>query len=86
MFFMILVGLIQVGRAVVLSFSVRPAAMPIDTLVIALICFAIAEVIRRQNRAEGMGDEEKEVIPNRPHPLARPQRARPSVPALPSDK
>lgn len=82
MFLMIGLGLVQIGRFIVAG--VNPEQT--NTVIIGVLCFAVAEVIRRQNRAEGMGDEEKEVRPNRPHPLARPQRARPSVPALPSDK
>lgn len=74
-----LMGIVQIVRAVIV-----PGGVAIDTLVIGLLCLAVAEVIRRQNAAAP--DEEKEVAPNRPHPLERPQRARPSVPALPSDK
>lgn len=86
MFFLVFLGIVQIGRAFAIYYADRLTALPADTAVIGFLCLALAEVIRRQNRAEGMGDEEKEVVPNRPHPLARPHRARPSVPALPSDK
>lgn len=83
MLFVLALALLQIGRAAIMYFA---DGTGIDTAVIGLLCLAVAEVIRRQNRAVGMGDEEKEVIPNRPHPLEKPQRARPSVQSLPSDK
>lgn len=85
MFFMAGLGLLQGVRAFLLFATVRNSE-PLDTLVTGVLCLAVAEVIRRQNRIVNMGDEEKEVTPNRAHPLAKPQRARPSVPALPADK
>lgn len=84
MLFMILLGLVQFGRAVLMLTASGVSSEQTNTLIIGVLCLAVAELSRRQSRAEP--EPELEVIPNRPHPLERPIKARPSVPALPTDK
>lgn len=81
MVFAALLGLVQFVRAFLAPVN---GGINIDALIVAFLCFIVAEAIRRQNAAAP--EEDKEIVPNRPHPLARPQVARPSVPVLPSDK
>jgi hypothetical protein len=65
MILMAVLGVIEIGRAIYgyLFDSVNT----LDTLVIGILCLAVAEVIRRHGSTAP--DEEKAVVPNRSHPL-----------------
>lgn len=68
MILMAVLGLIQLGRAALMLFTGVADSEQTNTFVLGIVCFAVAELSRRQSRQEP--EPEKEVRPNRPHPLA----------------
>lgn len=80
--FLLLSGVVSIIGTIGAAMSGRIDVVPPNTILIGLLCFAVADMIRRVELLEKHlnivdSDEEKEIRPNYAHPLERPQN-RPS--------
>jgi hypothetical protein len=78
---LVISGILSLVGTIAAILLKRIDIVPPNTILIGLICLAVADVMRRVERIEKhlnlLDEDEKEIEPNYAHPLEKPQR-RPS--------
>lgn len=72
--FLLFSGVISIVGTIVAVLGRRIDLVPPNTILIGLVCLAVADLLRRQELVEKhlnlIDEEEKQVVANRKHPLA----------------